>query len=371
MTGAACAAIVLAAGLSSRLGPFKPLLDLGGETLADRVIGLFRKLGVDVYLVAGWRQEELRAGIRSRDITIVPNPDYAAGMFTSVRAGLRRLGAGYQAFFIMPVDIPLVRPFTIKRLLQTAAEHPGRIIYPVFGSRRGHPPLIPAALAPDILVWEKDGGLKSFLAAREAMAVEIKVPDGNILFDVDTPQDYAALQERFRRGDVPTEAECEAIMEVAGAAPEVYRHGLRVAGVALAIGRALAAAGQEIDLDTVRAAAVLHDIAKGQSKHDAAGGQMLREMGFGRAAAVMESHTDLPEDDAGVSIEAKLVYLADKYAKGDTLVSIEERFRSSRSRFGTAEEIEARIKKRRARVQQIKNEFEGILGRSIESIVFE
>jgi molybdenum cofactor cytidylyltransferase len=193
------AAIILAGGLSTRMKQLKPLLPLGGETIADRVIDLFLNAGADVFLVAGYRHDDVAAGIKKRDITIVDNPDYEQGMFSSVKAGIQRLEPRYEAFFISPVDIPLVSPSTIGRLMAVAAENPGKIIYPVFGEKRGHPPLIPSALAPAILGWKKGGGLKAVLKSREALAFEVPVPDSFILFDIDTPEDYAELLERWKR----------------------------------------------------------------------------------------------------------------------------------------------------------------------------
>ena len=193
------AAVVLAAGYSGRMERFKPLLPLGEETVADHLMSAFLQNGVDVYLVVGHRRDELRAGIRTRNIQFVENPDYPQGMFSSVRAGLRPLGDGYLAAFIAPVDVPLVRPATIARLLQAAEEHPGRVIHPVFRMRRGHPPLVPAALFSAVLDWRGGGGLKSVLHAHEDLAVEVDVPDGNILVDIDNPADYARVMERFRR----------------------------------------------------------------------------------------------------------------------------------------------------------------------------
>jgi len=68
------AATVLAGGLSSRMKEFKPLLPLGDATIADYVIATFRGAGVDVFLGLGHRQEELKAGLKRRDITIIFNP---------------------------------------------------------------------------------------------------------------------------------------------------------------------------------------------------------------------------------------------------------------------------------------------------------
>jgi molybdenum cofactor cytidylyltransferase len=199
------AAIVLAGGLSTRMKQFKPLLPLGGATITDRVIDLFLNEGVGVFLVAGYRRDDIAAGIKKRDITIVYNPDYEHGMFSSIQAGVRRLKSKYQGFFILPVDIPLVRPATVRRLITVASENPDNIIYPVFGGERGHPPLIPSALAPAILGWEKGGGLKAVLKSHEKLAREVPVADSFILFDIDTPEDYAALLECLKHYEVPTD----------------------------------------------------------------------------------------------------------------------------------------------------------------------
>ena len=84
-------------------------------------------------------------------------------MFSSIQAGTRLLQPSHRAIFVMPVDIPLVRSSTIKRLLGVAEEQPDSIIFPVFNKKRGHPPLIPSSLIPDILGWNQGGGLKAIL----------------------------------------------------------------------------------------------------------------------------------------------------------------------------------------------------------------
>jgi molybdenum cofactor cytidylyltransferase len=198
------AAIILAAGFSRRMEQFKPLLPLGEETITDHVIATFLQNDVEVYLVIGWRGDELRAGIKKREINIIENHKYRQGMFTSIQTGIRHLQPVPESFFIMPVDIPLVRPSTISRLLYEARENPGKIIYPVFGKRRGHPPLVPSSLAAAILGWQKGGGLRAVLETQANAALEVEVPDSNILFDIDTHEDYDAMLERFQRYDVPT-----------------------------------------------------------------------------------------------------------------------------------------------------------------------
>ncbi len=359
------AAIVLAGGLSTRMKQFKPLLPLGNEIITDHVIATFLSAGADVFLVAGYRHDDIVDSIKKRDITIVYNPDYKKGMFSSVQAGVRHLEAKYQAFFINPVDIPLVRPATIRRSMEAADENPDKIIYPLFGGKRGHPPLIPGALIPDILGWEKGGNLKTVLKAREKRSMEVPVADSYVLLDIDTPEDYAVLMKRFRRYDVPTDAECQALIEIYQMSPEKIRHSHKTAEVAVAIGRALRAVGHKVDVETVRIAAILHDIAKGQRKHDIAGGKILRELGFGKVGDIVAVHSDLAGGDKNLPLEHKIVYLSDKFVGGEKLVSLEERYHHP----DFPPEAQAAVRERLKVALETKRELEKLIGRPLESIL--
>lgn len=363
--------IVLAGGLSSRMkDQFKPLLPLGETTITGHIISTFQSVGADVFLIVGHRQEEIRASLKTQDVTVIYNPDYEKGMFSSIQTGIRKLCMEHRAFFILPVDIPLVRPATIKRIMDTAAEYPDNIIYPTFTGKRGHPPLIPSKLIPDILGWRKNGGLKAVLKAKEKLALDITVPDSNILFDVDTPDDYATLLKRFQRYEIPTDEEGDVILnDICKVAPEKIHHSLKVADVAVAIAQALDAAGHKVDIELVRIAAKLHDIAKGQRKHDIEGGKILRELGFGKVGDIIAVHSDLAGGNTSLSLEAKAVYLADKFVAGEKLVSLEKRYSLANRRFGVTPEIEAAIAGRLKVARNVKLELESLLGQSLESVI--
>jgi HD superfamily phosphodiesterase len=218
--------------------------------------------------------------------------------------------------------------------------------------------------------WKKDGGLKAILDARGEIALEVRVPDSNILFDIDTPEDYKVFLERLQRYDVPTDEECEVILtDICRTESHIRLHCRKVAEVSVTIGQALNMVGKNVDFDAIRAAAILYDIAKGKPKHDFAGGRILREIGFGKVGDIVAVHTDLQEGDNGASLEAKIVYLADKFVEDEKLVSIEERFRSSRHHFRLTPEIEARILQRKKRALSVKQEFENLLGHSLEEVL--
>lgn len=192
------AAIILAGGLSNRMKEFKPLLPLGEATVTDRIISTFLSAGVDVFLVTGYRHQDIETVIKKYNVTIIYNPDFAKGMFSSIQAGVRQLPPEYQAFFLNPVDIPLVRTATIQSMMAAAKENPGKIIYPTFNGKRGHPPLIPSSLIPAISGWDKNSGLKAVLKLHEQLAREVAVADNFILLDIDTPKDYHKLLKQYR-----------------------------------------------------------------------------------------------------------------------------------------------------------------------------
>jgi molybdenum cofactor cytidylyltransferase len=200
MSGSRFAVVILAAGFSSRMKQLKPLLSLGEATITDVIVSTFQSLSVQVFLVVGNRKEEVISGINSRGVTIVYNPDFEKGMFSSIQAGIKQLGKEYQAFFILPVDIPLVEAVTIKKIMDAGIAHPQSIIYPIFTGKRGHPPLIPSGLIPEILAWKQDGGLKAYLKSKEQLAINLPVNDSFILFDIDTPEDYKKLQKLYSDG---------------------------------------------------------------------------------------------------------------------------------------------------------------------------
>jgi molybdenum cofactor cytidylyltransferase len=187
------AAIILAGGLSTRMKQLKPLLSLGKSTIIDHIISSFSSTGLEIIVVVGFRGEEVKAGIRHKKVLVITNHEYEKGMFTSVQAGVRQLKPGTRAFFIHPADIPLIKPPTIKQLADIFDKNPGKIIYPVFNNKRGHPTVLPGEMIEEIADAPQQGNLKDLLKKHENLAVEVPVDDRFILFDVDTPENYQEL----------------------------------------------------------------------------------------------------------------------------------------------------------------------------------
>jgi len=202
------AAVVLAAGLSSRMGRFKPLLPLSRATVVEMVIGLYMDAGVEeVKVVLGYRAEELLPLLRGWGVSPVVNPGYRKGMISSVVAGVSSLGSGLEAFFIHPVDIPLVTAATVRALGLAFENSKASVVCPTFQGRRGHPPLISTGLADLLCSWRGPEGLRGFLRQHEDQTLELAVSDKFILRDIDLPEEYAALADQIScyslKADVP------------------------------------------------------------------------------------------------------------------------------------------------------------------------
>ncbi|MGC8659140.1 MAG: NTP transferase domain-containing protein [Desulfomonilaceae bacterium] len=192
-------AIILAAGLSSRMVEFKPLLKFGAKTVLEHVVDIFRGAGVrDILVVVGHRSEDLIPTLQSMHIRWVNNPKYEEGMLSSIKTGISAIGNEFDAFFVMPVDIPLVETRTISRIIDAFKKSEKLIFYPVFRDKRGHPPLISIRYRDEILSWDQPGGLKSFLSQNEDAALNIGVQDEHILMDMDTQVDYKGLLKIYK-----------------------------------------------------------------------------------------------------------------------------------------------------------------------------
>lgn len=188
-------AVIPAAGLSSRMGDFKPLLPLGAQTVIETSVGSVISYVCTAAVVVGNRGDGVAEVLHRRfgsRLTITLNPDYAStDMLRSVQLGLRGMGE-CDAFFLLPADMPLVSGAVFEAMI-AAFDGEADVIYPVVNGRRGHPPLIHARLIPDILGYDGDGGLRAILSGRRLR--EISVPDRGILIDLDTPNDYDAAKK--------------------------------------------------------------------------------------------------------------------------------------------------------------------------------
>lgn len=184
------AAVILAAGASSRMGAVKALLPLAGESLLARIIRLARAAGVArIVPVLGPPHGETIAAALPAGVRAVWNPDPDRGMLSSVQAALPGLFAPDEdgrGALLWPVDVPQVKLDSVQRLL---AADLTQLTVPSCGERGGHPLWLPAALFPEVLALAATDSLRT-LRQRHTL-VRVAVEDPGVLRDLDTPSDYS------------------------------------------------------------------------------------------------------------------------------------------------------------------------------------
>jgi CTP:molybdopterin cytidylyltransferase MocA len=190
------AAVVLAAGASSRMGRPKALLPCRGKSFLRTVLDTLAEAGIaETRVVLGHGAAEIASAERLPSELCVSNPRFEDGMLSSVRCGIRALPPGLDAFFLWPVDHPLVRAATITRLEGAHAASAKGIVLPKHEGRRGHPPLFAARLAGALLTASDAVGARAVLLAHPDEIEEVEVDDPGVIADVDTPESYRRLVE--------------------------------------------------------------------------------------------------------------------------------------------------------------------------------
>jgi len=194
------AAVVLAAGVSSRMGRPKQTLDVEGVPMLERVLLTFRRSKVGrVVVVIGAHAEDVRRRVGFADEVIVENPKFAEGMSGSLKLGLRNVGEADAAFVALG-DQPFVRPETVDRMVAAYEKTRACIVIPTYRGTRGNPVLFDRSIFPQIEGIRGDVGAKSVVRRNASEVLEVDVRDIGVLADIDTPSDLAdAVGVRKRR----------------------------------------------------------------------------------------------------------------------------------------------------------------------------
>lgn len=196
----AIAAIVLAAGQSSRMGRPKMVLPWGQGTVIGRVVETLLAGGVQrvAVVTGGARQavEAALAGFPADRVQAVYNPQFANGeMLISVQVGLRMLmgdqnGPEAAAFLLALGDQPQMQVETVRAVIDAYRAGGAALVVPSYQMRRGHPWLVDRSLWAGLLAQNLPFTLRDFLNQHRAAIQYVPVDTASVLADLDTPEDY-------------------------------------------------------------------------------------------------------------------------------------------------------------------------------------
>ena len=186
-------ALIVAAGMSRRMGDFKPMLGIGSISVAQRVVATLTQAGISkIVMVTGFNATALERHLAGNGIIFLRNEDYeSTQMFDSVKIGLNYLHDKCDKILFTPVDIPLFTAKTVKKLMESNDD----LAAPVCDGIQGHPILIANALIPEILNDCGEMGLRGAIGRCSAQMLQIPVDDPGTIHDADTPEEFSLLLE--------------------------------------------------------------------------------------------------------------------------------------------------------------------------------
>ncbi len=194
-------AVILAAGMSTRMGQHKILMPWSdGHSIIEHIIHQLFKARIDpITVVTGHKAKEVKALLKPLDVNIVYNRGYRTGeMLSSVKAGLRAMPDHTAAALIVLGDQPRIQAKVLYQLLNAYALGHGDLIIPSYDKRRGHPLLLGRRYWPEMLSLPRDGAPRDLINTHADAIHYVTANNDSVLRDVDTPRDYE--EERWKAG---------------------------------------------------------------------------------------------------------------------------------------------------------------------------
>jgi molybdenum cofactor cytidylyltransferase len=197
-------AVVLAAGLSTRMGRPKLILPWGATTVIGQVLTtLAQTLVSEIVVVTGGARKEVEAAVEQGQWEVartIFNPRYTEDhMLISLQTGIMALGGQVDAMLVVLGDQPQIEVDVVRQLMDTYQTEGYPLIVPSFGMRRGHPWVVARALWSDLLSAPAGTTMRDFLQAHTRQITYLPVSSPSILSDLDTPEDYGREKTSFHQ----------------------------------------------------------------------------------------------------------------------------------------------------------------------------
>ncbi len=189
------AAVILAAGRSSRMDAHKLMLPLGGKPLISHSLSAAcASQASPVLLMLGRSAAEIRAALEPGRYSAVVNTHYAEGMGTTLALAISCLSEDVIGAIILLGDQPLMTTAAIDAVLNAARQNPDHIIMGQYVDQTSHPVYLPRRVFGQVAALTGDAGARSIIAPERHAIMTVPIADQFAAFDVDTPDEYAQVQ---------------------------------------------------------------------------------------------------------------------------------------------------------------------------------
>jgi molybdenum cofactor cytidylyltransferase len=190
-------AIVLAAGMSTRMGQNKLLLVFKGKPLIARAVDTLLASEIDeVIVVLGNEADKVREKLHGRKVRLIENPDFREGLSSSVRVGVTAVSRQADGIMVYLADQPLLEPADVNRILRAfahAKEAGKSIVVPFFDKQRGNPVLLDSSYRDAILGVVGDVGCKGVIKRYPDQVFVVQMESDHVIRDMDTIEEYEAV----------------------------------------------------------------------------------------------------------------------------------------------------------------------------------
>jgi len=204
MDAPAFSAVVLAAGLSSRMqGPHKLLLPVDGQPAVRRTVSALAAAGPEeIVVVTGFKGRAVMEALDGLPVTFQGNPRYEEGQMTSVAAGVAALHAPCSIVLVCLADQVLLEAADYRELVNAFAAMPrgsilGSILIPMFNGQRGNPVAFSASYAAEVISGHVNPGCRKLIAEHPDEVFIHEAAHDRFTTDMDTPEDYAGILARL------------------------------------------------------------------------------------------------------------------------------------------------------------------------------
>lgn len=330
--------IITVAGLSSRMGSFKPLMEINGIPMIAHTVMSMKNAGISpICVVIGHRGAEIQNALADYDVIFAENVNYASSdMLTSVKIGLEKVYDS-DGFFLLPGDMPLISPDIFKSLINAQ----GNYIIPTANGKNAHPPLIKKSCFDTILNFDGGGGLPKALACFEKTYIETNNADSNM--DADYIHEFEAVANIGKKRLGLSDELCLELLKKAETPKHIIAHCMAVGALAHHMAACLTEHGYFINIPLCRSAGNLHDIKRLEKMHAEAGGEFLKSQGYNAISEIVSHHMTSSglQDDFN---EQTVVFLADKLVRETEFVTPQQRYAPAFEKFPQGTEIGDRVR---------------------------
>ncbi len=184
------------------MGELKPLAQFGRQTFLETILQNFKNAGIEnVLIVLGYKAEQIAKELNLPPDDFTINKNYQLGQFSSVQAGVKNLKSNCTGVFLALVDQPQISPDIIAKIREVFEENSDKIVIPTLNGKRGHPPVLPRWLFPEILTANNPTQKTSEIVRSHPDKVyELEIGDESILWNINTEQDLEKILKHTNLG---------------------------------------------------------------------------------------------------------------------------------------------------------------------------